>query len=155
MLTRTPEMPTPKGGDGRHREIHAYHYVRDRAGYRLLWHTVDFVSECGEDLNLKFAPSSLRITDVDADGIAESSFVYALGCRGGLDPLSLKLILHEGATKYAIRGFTDLRDVSPEYPAPEWTLDPALARNAALRAFAERQWRRYVREQWLDGDVPP
>lgn len=161
ILTRTPETwaPAPDefSDDVRGRELHAYHYISAGAAYRLLWHTVDFIRQCGEDVDLRFAPGSLRITDVDADGIAESSFVYSLGCRGGVDPLDLKLILHEGAAKYAIRGFTDLRELSPDYPAPEWTLDPALARNPALRAFAERQWRRFVREPQRPDDekVPP
>jgi hypothetical protein len=160
LLTRTPEKwapaPNELSSDGRGRELHAYHYLRDGAGYRLLWHTVDFIRQCEVDVTLRFAPGSLRITDVDADGIAESSFIYSLGCHGGVDPMDLKLILHEGATKYAIRGFTDLRELSRDYPAPKWTLDPALARNPALRAFAERQWRRFVRDRrWPDEDVPP
>jgi hypothetical protein len=142
LLTRTREVWT---GDVRAREIHAYHYVRAGTGYRLLWHTTDFVRDCDVDITLAYAPGSLRITDVDADGVAESSFVYALACHGGVDPSDLKLILHEGATKYAIRGTADLRDLAPDYPAPEMRPDAALARVPALRAFAEGQWRRFVR----------
>jgi hypothetical protein len=149
LLTRTREAWT---GDVRAREIHAYHYVRSGAAYRLLWHATDFIRECPVDVMLEYAPGSLRITDVDADGVAETSFVYALACHGGVDPATLKLILHEGATKYAIRGTTDLRSLAPGYPPPEMRLDPTLARAPSLRALAERQWRRFVRQpQWPKG----
>ncbi len=148
LLTRTPEMWSgsfERGDRVRGREIHAYHYVRAGTGYRLLWHTTDFVRDCDVDITLAYAPGSLRITDVDADGVAETSFVYALGCHGGVDAATLKLILHEGAAKYAIRGTADLRDLAPDYPTPEMRSDAALARIPALRAFAEGQWRRFVR----------
>lgn len=153
LLTRTDETTT--GGDLREREIYAYHYVREGAGYRLLWRTVDFERECMFDLLLEFAPGSLQVTDVDADGIAETSYVYGQACRGGVDPPGLKLILHEGATKYAIRGSADLREVGPEYPAPEMRLDAALEREPALRAFAVRQWQRFVRHlRWPAEGAP-
>ncbi|HEX8361191.1 MAG TPA: hypothetical protein VF613_13845 [Longimicrobium sp.] len=152
LLTRTRETHR---NDFRGREIHAYHYVRSGPRYRLLWQSADFVRDCPVDVTLEFAPGSLRITDVDADGVAETSFVYALACHGGVDPATMKLILHEGATKYAVRGTTDLRDLAPGYPAPEMRLDPALARVPALRALAERQWRRFVRQrQWPKGGAP-
>jgi hypothetical protein len=158
LLTRTRELGTHSAEYGeqvRGREIHAYHYVRAGAAYRLLWHTVDFVRDCPVDVLLEYAPGSLRITDVDADGVAESSFVYALACRGGVDPPALKLILHEGAAKYAIRGTADYRVLAPSYPAPEMEVDRALARIPALRALAEQQWRRFVREpRWPQGGAP-
>jgi len=157
LLTRTDELTT-SNADGerfRAREIYAYHYVREGAGYRLLWQTTDFVRECDLDLALDYAPGSLQVTDVDADGIAETSYVYRKACRGGVDPPGLKLILHEGATKYAIRGSGDMRDIGPEYPAPEMRLDAALEREPALRAFAVRQWGRFVREpRWPDEGAP-
>ncbi len=159
LLTRTDQVTTPnplEGGDPyRAREIYAYHYVREGAGYRLLWQTIDFVRECPLDLALDYAPGSLQVTDVDADGIAETSFVYRLACQGGVDPSDLKLILHEGAAKYAIRGTTDLRHLAPGYPAPEMRVDAALQRVPVLRAFAERQWRRFVQEhRWPEDGGP-
>jgi len=158
LLTRTDVVtkPGPEDEDPhREREIHAYHYVREGAGYRLLWRTADFVRECPLDLALEYAPGSLQVTDVDADGIAETSYVYRLACQGGVDPSELKLILHEGATKYAIRGSGDLRDAAPGDPAPEMRMDAALRREPALRALAERQWRRFVREmRWPDEGAP-
>ncbi len=154
ILTGTQSIDS-NGNPATDREIHGYHFVRQGAGYRLLWHTVDFVKECDLDLLLEYAPGSLQVTDVDRDGIAETTYVYRLGCRGGLDPLDLKLILHEGATKYAIRGFEDYREFGSEYPAPEMDVEPSLASQPALRAFAVAQWRRFVRPSAWEREGAP
>ncbi|HEX2201888.1 MAG TPA: hypothetical protein VHG91_01250 [Longimicrobium sp.] len=149
VLTRTAETqgpPNEYAEPSRQREIYVYHYVRDGAGYRLLWRTVDHVRGCDFDLTLSFVPGSLQVTDVDRDGLAETSYAYRLACRSDVSPAALKLILHEGATKYAVRGTGDMRQIAPGYPAPEMRMDPALTREPALRALAERQWRRVVRE---------
>jgi hypothetical protein len=157
LLARTDELPVldEYGQDAKTRELYAYHYVREGAGYRLLWQTTDFVRVCGLDIVLDFAPGSLQVTDVDADGTAETSYVYTLACRGGVDPSDMKLILHEGAAKYAIRGSTDMRPLGPGYPPPSMEVDAALARNPVLRAHAERQWRRFVRETAPPAEGPP
>lgn len=149
VLTRAAERegpPNEYAEPSRQREIYVHHYVRDGAGYRLLWRTADHVRGCDFDLTLAFVPGSLQVTDADRDGVAETSYAYRLACRSDLSPAALKLILHEGATKYAIRGTGDMRHLAPGYPAPEMRMDPALARQPALRALAERQWRRVVRE---------
>lgn len=143
VLTRTAEV---WNGDERSREMYAYHYVREGGGYRLLWQTTDFVRDCPVDIVLDYVPGSLQVTDVDADGTAETSYVYFQACKGGVDPSGMKLILHEGAAKYAVRGSTDMRHLGPGYPPPEMRMDAALRQVPALRAYAERQWRRFVRE---------
>ncbi len=157
LLTRTREVVVERGEQdpAKSREIYAYHYVRQSAGWRLLWQTRDYVSGCEFDLVLHFAPGSLRVTDVDRDGIAETSYVYFATCTSDVSPSSLKVILHEGAAKYGIRGTTDLRPLDRAYPAPEKQVDPALARLPALRALAERQWRRYVRQTTFEEGGPP
>jgi len=128
-------------------ETYAYHYVRRPAGWTLLWRTTDSVRECGEDVTLDLDPRTVSVTDLDADGVAETTFLYLLACRGGVDPAGMKLIMHEGAAKYAIRGSTDM---SREYGArarSEMNVDPSFNRAPpAFRAFAVAQWNRWIRE---------
>jgi hypothetical protein len=156
LLTNTGEVATPDAsafGDSIVSvDIHAYHYVRNGAGFRLLWHSVDYLRDCDAALDayLDFAPGSLRITDVDADGNAETSFVYRDMCSGGADGMGMKLIMHEGATKYAIRGTTN-RTWDP--PPAVMRIDPSFARVPALRAFAVRQWHRFARD--IEPEGPP
>jgi hypothetical protein len=157
VLTRTPETPSvdAEGNPARSREIRAYHFVRRGSGYRLLWRTLDYVRDCDLDIVLDFAPGSLRVTDVDRDGVAETSYLYTLACRGGVDPPGMKLILHEGAAKYAVRGFQDYRELGGDYPAPEMRADAALASQPALRDFAVAQWRRFARPSAWRSEGPP
>jgi hypothetical protein len=133
-------------------ELYAYHYVRRAGSFSLLWSTIDAVRECEVDVTLVHSPRTLAITDLDADGVAESTFVYLLACRGGVDPAGMKLIMHEGATKYAIRGNTDMSDLGPGYGRGRMQLDPAFSRAPRqLREFAVSHWNRFVREStWRD-----
>lgn len=122
-------------------EVYAYHYVRRGAAVSLLWRTVDFERGCEFDLYAGFIPESIAITDLDADGVAESSFMYLLTCRSDVSPATLKLIMHEGAQKYAARGSSRPRGAGM---GGEMQLDAAFAR--APRAFGElvrAQWRRF------------
>lgn len=130
-------------------ETYAYHYVRRQPGgaYTLLWRTTDAVRECGEDVTLEPSARTVAITDLDADGVAETTFVYLLACRGGVDPAGMKLIMHEGATKYAIRGSTDMTREIGTYGRPTMNLDAAFQRApASFRRFAVAHWNRFVRE---------
>lgn len=150
LLTETGEFRAGPSGycldacrDG---EVYAYHFVKHGAAWEQLWRVTDFIRGCDLDLKADFVKGSLGVTDLDADGIAESTFQYTLACRGGVDPGVRKLIMHEGATKYAIRGSTDISDiVGKEYGGGERNVDPAFDRApAALRAHALAQWQEFI-----------
>ncbi|MFA5010358.1 MAG: hypothetical protein WC644_00255 [Ignavibacteria bacterium] len=85
-------------------ELYGYHYVSTGGSYSLLWKTQDFVKECWFDLTLDFIPGSLSITDINENGIAESTFLYKMSCRSDVSPSELKLMMHENDVKYALRG---------------------------------------------------
>ena len=85
-------------------ELYGYHYVSSGDSYSLLWKIQDFVKECWFDLTLDFIPGSLSITDLNEDGIAESTFLYKMSCRSDVSPSELKLMMHENDVKYALRG---------------------------------------------------
>jgi hypothetical protein len=94
-------------GDGRTARLLARQYRRplgSTGAYQQLWQLQDAMRDCPLDLTLGLLPGSTRITDLDGNGRTETTVVYALGCRGGVDPAALKLIMREGAAKYALRG---------------------------------------------------
>jgi len=49
-------------------------------------------------------PNSTQITDLDNDGITETTIAYKLTCRSDVSPSNMKLIMHENDTKMALRG---------------------------------------------------
>lgn len=108
LITRTDEQdepPTPDQTEGAsHRELYARQYVRRNGKYELLWKLQDNVADCPFDLSLGILPGSTAITDLDDDQHTETTLIYALACRGDVSPLELKLIMHEDAAKYALRG---------------------------------------------------
>jgi len=122
-------------------EVYAAHYLVRPGGVELLWKLTDFERNCPFDLYAGFLPDSLTITDLDGDGLAESTLLYKLSCRSDVSPARLKLILHEGKTKYAIRGTTRTYGVGGEK-----TVDPALYQIAPFQRFARERWNRFVHE---------
>jgi hypothetical protein len=131
-------------------ELHGYHYVKVKEKFTLLWKLNDSVKICPFDLDATFLPDSLTITDLDHNGIAESTFLYKLGCRSDVSPVQLKLIMHEGRAKYAMRGETMVPTTEPgKKLGGEKTIDPAfrLAPKVFLD-FALKQWDAFVEEKF-------
>ncbi len=95
--------PGDMGEEDGKTELLAWHFTMG-AVPQLLWKTNDHVGWCGVDVVAEFCKNSLSVTDLDKDGLAETCFVYLLACKGDVSPSTKKLILHEGAAKYAIRG---------------------------------------------------
>lgn len=101
-----PKTVTSAEDDGRGAQLLVRQYARKQGAYTELWRLQDGVSDCPVDLVLGPAPHSTTITDLDHNGQSETTVLYALGCRGDVSPDDLKLVMHEGAAKYALRGFT-------------------------------------------------
>jgi hypothetical protein len=123
-------------------EVYAYNYVIKGGKVSLLWKITDFERDCPFDLYAGFMKGTLSVTDLDSNGVAESSFLYKLSCRSDVSPAGLKLIMHEGATKYAIRGATKLPQ---DYGGGEMNIDPAFKQaNPAFMKFAVETWNKNV-----------
>ena len=102
-----PRNAIDGGADERQRQLAARQYVRQPGQpYRELWHLRDEVRHCSFSLNLALLPQSTAVTDLDHDGQSETTLLYAQGCRSDVSPDGLKLIMHEGTAKYALRGYT-------------------------------------------------
>jgi len=143
-------IDNPYGEWGQAAELHAYHYIEDRGKSTLLWKLIDTVKICPFDLEAAFLPNALTITDLDNNGIAETTFLYKLGCRSDVSPVQLKLIMHEGKAKYALRGKTLVRIGGPdEKVGGQKTVDPAFER--APKVFLDhalQQWNAFVEEKF-------
>lgn len=85
-------------------ELFAVHYVKTDTGYKALWRLNDIQKDCELDIAGFFIPKATTVTDLDKDGIAETKVQYGLSCRGDVSPSYVKLIIHEEADKYALRG---------------------------------------------------
>lgn len=95
--------------DFREKEIYAYHYIQSSGSITLFWKLLDFIRECPLDLTIEYLTDKPIITDLDKNGICETWLVYWLGCRSDVSAINMKLILHIGKDKYAIRGTRRIR----------------------------------------------
>ena len=158
LLCQTGPLKSPRQelgeDDTKDARLDAYHYVKDKKRYRLLWKLYDHIDSCRFDLTAVFIRKSLTVTDLDGNGIAESTFMYRLGCRSDIHPLQLKLIMHEGQAKYALRGETLVNVGAPPGGGPDRiigglnTIDPAFHR--APKVFlghALKQWKSFEKDK--------
>lgn len=146
ILTRTdPVESCTDDFCGWDQELYAYHYVQRDTGLALLWRTTDFIRECDLDMTVRMGHQTLEITDLDDDGTAETTFLYILACRGDVSPAEMKLIMHEGAEKYAIRGTMDDHPRMPGAGPGEMNVDPSFNRAPpAFRTFAVAHWKKFA-----------
>lgn len=123
-------------------EIYAYLFRKEKEKtiYKPVWRIYDY-NECfGVDWYAGFIPAATTITDVNHNGIAEISMPYVLICRGGMDPGTMKIIMYEGDTKYAIRGKTMIY-CGGEYPyGGNYELSDNLEKETKLKNFILKQW---------------
>ncbi len=70
-------------------------------GWQQQWQIKDFNQKDWESRS--YMDGTIKLSDLDKDGVAESLFIYQLG-QDGLDPTDFKLMLHVNNVKYAIRG---------------------------------------------------
>jgi hypothetical protein len=147
LITETGPFPSPKPvNEGEvDAEIYAYQFVRRGAAWKPLWRIQDFERNCDLDLMVSYRRGSLTLTDLDRDGIAESAFLYRLACRSDVSPAVLKLMMHEGVAKYALRGATTIP--AAEQTEEIMTPDPAFKKApAAFLPHAVALWKKFMAE---------
>jgi hypothetical protein len=149
ILSLTKEHNTKKTSYSdeymRSKELCGYQYVKKSEGWSQLWKINDFVSDCEFDITLDFIGGSLSITDLNKNGIGESTFLYRLSCRSDVSPSSMKLIMHEGESKYAIRGTMKIYEANRWYGG-EYKVDKSF--DEAPSGFLD-----YAKEQWKKNNV--
>ncbi|QNH61946.1 M949_RS01915 family surface polysaccharide biosynthesis protein [Hymenobacter sediminicola] len=154
-------------------QLTARQYVLAGGTYKELWRLQDAVQDCPFDMWLGPLPGATSITDLDKDGQTETTLLYKLTCRSDVSPSGLKLIMREGAAKYALRGQMvvayDSVPVSERTPANPCCLDTISQRqlNApdGYKLFAgcyksEKEFRKapvafllFARQQWRKWSV--
>ncbi len=146
IITET-EIQNGKDKDGESvisKELYGYCYARTNAESNLLWQINDFVKDCEFDLFLNYNPNSLTITDLDDNGIAESTFLYRMSCKSDVSPDEMKLMMHQGKDKYALRGENQIKfttDGQTVTQGGDYKVDASF--DKAPKEFLE-----YAKKQW-------
>lgn len=141
------ETDEKTSGDFRSKELFAYQYILNGEDAKQLWKINDFVKECPVDLMLILLPNSITVTDINKDGIAENTFLYRMSCKGDVSPDDMKLIMHEGESKYAIRGSMILVMDGKKFGG-EMKTDPSFDKApAGFVDHAKSEWKKFQTEK--------
>ena len=89
--------------------LHAFCYLKSANGVQLSWQLTDAAGPYGADVDASFRAGSLAVTDLDHNGIDEVWLIYRVSCGGYQKPSPMKVIMHEGDKKFAMRGTTKLK----------------------------------------------
>jgi hypothetical protein len=134
-------------GDFRAKELFAYQYILNGEDSKQLWKINDFIKECPVDVILSLIPGSITVTDINRDGVAENTFLYRMSCKGDVSPDDMKLIMHEGENKYAIRGSMILVMDGKKYGG-EMKPDQAFDKGpSGFFSYALEQWKKFETEK--------
>jgi hypothetical protein len=102
IITRTG--PYHSDNESSNVELHANQYLINNGSICTLWQTSEIISDCITDMWMEVFPNSTSITDLDKNGVSETTIVYRYSCRGGVDPSTMKVFLHEGKHSYCLQG---------------------------------------------------
>lgn len=100
----TPFVENADGEEAKTAELHAFHYIKKDTSYKLLWKISDAEKECPFDLSAQFINDPVIVTDIDNDGVGETTIQYKMACRSDVSPAYMKIIMHEDSAKYSLRG---------------------------------------------------
>lgn len=125
-------------------ELYAYLFQKNNSEneYKRKWRIYDYTKCFGVDWFMGFVPKATTITDLDNNGIAEITIPYVSICRGGMDPGTMKIIMYEGNTKYALRGFTMLVCKGEHPYGGKFTESENVKENLVFSNFLKKHWHR-------------
>ncbi len=123
--------------------IYAYCFIQSGGAWQKEWEVKDRIDDCEVDATCEFLPNSFTVTDNDGNNIGEVCFLYKLSCKGDVSPDEKKLIMYEGANKYAIRGSTIL-EYNGSKEGGDKKIDASFTKAAKpLLDFANSQWDKF------------
>ena len=93
--------------DLKDKEIWGVNYVINNDSVKMLWEIYDFIKECYGGVKLDFIEPPI-VTDLDNIGVYQTWLIYKLNCSSDVSPSRMKILLHIGEKKYAVRGTTQV-----------------------------------------------
>ncbi|GAB3316583.1 hypothetical protein GCM10027299_07030 [Larkinella ripae] len=142
--TGIEEKPAADGEVYRSARLSVKQYRQSGATMTVEWEIRDGLADCPLDATARFVPEAIQVTDLDKNEVPEVWVMYRTACRGDVSPATLKLILYEGKTKYAMRGTTRVPAGENRFVGGKYRFDAAFEqRPAVFKTFAKSLWAKY------------
>ena len=147
VATETGEMASVEATGGRSMGLAAQHWLVRGGGVLPTWLVTDGERQCPVDIAANFLPNTLAVTDLNRDGVGEVWLMYTTACHGDVSPQTVKVIMYQGAQKYAMRGQSRIRISATEYEGGSYQFDYPF-RNAPpeFKAYAQALWTKNVKK---------
>lgn len=151
IISETGNYQNPEfkhDNEGQDAEVFAYRYIITDT-LRQVWKVYDFIRDCPVDIQASFIKNTLQVTDFNSDGIAEVWVMYKTVCHGDVSPADMKIIMYQGAQKFAMRGQNKVQLGGEEFVGGEYQFDNAFVKGPkAFREFAAKLWNEHILETW-------
>ena len=122
--------------------IQASQFLLSGSIWKQEWVINDNLSCQGLDLEADFIYSLTTFSDIDSNGLAESTVAYHLSCEGGIEPKPTKAILRQGTAKYAVRGESLIKIEGAAPYGGTFTADSSLEAKPAIKQFLVSIWKK-------------
>ena len=136
--------------EGADAELFAYHFIVQNDSAVQAWRIYDYIADCPVDIEASFIENSLKVTDLNNDGISEIWVMYKTVCHGDVSPGDMKIIMYQGEQKFALRGQYKVLDGIDEkgkkhYSGGDYKTDKAFAEGPAVfLSFAKAMWKKNI-----------
>ncbi len=152
VLTQTGIYQSKKfkhENDGSDAELFAYHYTVKQNTVELTWKIYDFIKDCPVDIEASFIKNTFQVTDLNKDGISEVWIMYKTACHGDVSPCDMKIMMHQGQQKFAMRGKNRVKLSAKETYGGDYKFDKAFTDGPIeFREFAKRLWSKNIMQVW-------
>jgi hypothetical protein len=92
------------GEEGESVELFIYQFSGKDGVYQPVWSFSEKEVACIFDVTAELVKAATSITDLDEDGLAETTVIYRTACRSDVSPSTMKLLMHEGTATYKLEG---------------------------------------------------
>lgn len=122
--------------------LQAAQSLNSAGSWKKEW-TINDKMDCKDlDLTADFIDSLTSISDMDANGLAESTIAYRLSCSGDIEPETVKVIMRQGKEKYAIRGLSVVKIEGAPTEGSTFAADPNLKSKKVFYDYLVVIWKK-------------
>lgn len=154
VLCETSAKVPPRGEGDEERvskSLYVLHSARKAPGgpFQTLRLLQDHVKDCIFDVDMRFIPEAVGVTDLDGNGYGEVTVMYKMGCRSDISPVELKLAVLENGSKWILRGETEVDTGDGSLIGGKYTPDSDFAKAPkAIQDHCFSLWRKHAREKF-------
>lgn len=151
VLLTTTEITTTKheNDEFNSKALYANHYLVSGNNIQQTWQVYDYVKTCPFELLLNFVEQSFAVTDLNKDGKAEVWIMYKAACQGDINPVPMKIIMHQDNQQFTVRGTTSVKLNATKSTGGEYHFDAAFTTSPAVfRQYAAQLWKQHKTETW-------